>query len=128
MAGLNWVRVDNNLHGNHKVLSLLAERGGDHALCVFIFGLGHSGGQGLAGFIPAAAIGLFHGTKKDAGLLVEVGLWHERPGGWEINDWKVYQPADEEAEARSEKAAHAANVRWERERARETMRLQREAV
>lgn len=127
MAGLNWVRVDNNIHGNHKVLELLASRGGDHALCVFIFGLGHSGGHGLAGFIPKSALGLFHGTPKDAALLVAVGMWHEVPGGYDINDWDEYQPEDNEARERSEKARNAANVRWERERAREQMRAKREA-
>lgn len=128
MAGLNWVRVDSNLHSNHKVLALLAMRGGEHALCVFVFGLGHSGSHGLAGYIPAAAIGLFHGTKKDVALLLEVGMWEEVPGGYLIHDWAEYQLADEEAAARSQKARNAATVRWEKERERERLRLEREAA
>lgn len=112
MAGLNWVRLDSNLHSNHKVLSLLGERGGDHALCVYVFSLGHSGAHGTAGFIPGTALGLFHGKPKDAALLVEVGLWHALPGGWEINDWLEHQPTPEEARARSEKAKAAAEARW----------------
>lgn len=128
MAGLNWVRVDSNLHSNHKVLALLSARGGDHALCVFLFGLGHSGSHGLAGFIPSAAIGLFHGTKKDASLLVDVGMWDEVPGGFTIHDWSEYQLADEEAAARSEKARNAAEVRWAKQRERERLREEREGV
>lgn len=116
MAGLNWVRLDANLHSNHKVLSLLAERLGDHALCVYVFSLGYSGAHGTAGFIPAAAIGLFHGKPRDASLLVEVGLWEELKGGWQIHDWIEYQPTDEESRARSEKARKAAEIRWSKQR------------
>lgn len=112
MAGMSWVRVDANLHANHKTLTLLAVRGGDHALNVYVFGLGYSGSQGSDGFIPTAALGLFHGKPKDAQMLVEVGLWHEIPGGYEINGWRDYQPSDEEAQKRSERAKRAAETRW----------------
>lgn len=112
MAGLNWVRVDANLHSNHKTLALLGERGGDHALCVYIFGLGYSGSQGTAGFIPSTALGLFHGKPRDASLLVDVGMWDSLTGGWDVHDWLEYQPTDEESRVRSEKAKKAADARW----------------
>lgn len=112
MAGLNWVRVDANLHSNHKTLALLAVRGGDHALCVYVFSLGYSGAQGTAGFIPTTALGLFHGKTRDANLLVEVGMWDELPGGWDVHDWIEYQPTNTESQARSDKAKKAAEVRW----------------
>lgn len=118
MAGMSWVRVDANLHSNHKVLALLTERGGDHALCVYIFGLGYCAGQGTDGFIPEAALGLFHGKPKDAALLVSVGLWKDLRGGYEVHDYGSYQPLDAEAQARSEKARKAAETRWEKERNR----------
>lgn len=116
MANLNWVRVDTNLHSNHKTLELLSQRGGEHALCVWVFGLGYCGGQGNSGFIPAAALGLMHGRKRDADLLVEVGLWETVVGGWQIHDWADYQPSDAESNARSEKAKKAAAARWAKER------------
>lgn len=112
MAGLNWVRLDANLHSNHKILTLLGERGGDHALCVYVFSLGYAGSHGQAGFIPQTAIGLFHGKPRDAALLVSVGLWDEIPGGWDIHDWLEYQPTPEENMARSDKARKAAAARW----------------
>lgn len=112
MAGLSWVRVDTNLHSNHKVLNLLGERGGDHALCVYIFSLGHSAAHGTAGFIPATALGLFHGKPRDAALLTSVGLWDSLRGGWEIHDWLEYQPTTEDAMKRSERAKKAADARW----------------
>lgn len=112
MAGLNWVRLDANLHSNYKVLTLLAERNGDHALNVYCFALGYSGAHGTAGFIPIAALGLFHGKPRDAAQLVAVGMWHEVPGGYEIHDWLEYQPTDEESIARSARAKKAAETRW----------------
>lgn len=117
MAELSWVRVDSALASNHKVLSLLAERGGDHAMCVYIFALGHSARQGLDGFVPEIALGLIHGRKRDAELLVAVGFWRSIPGGFEINDWAEYQPSGEESRRRTEKARKAAEARWAKRRA-----------
>lgn len=116
MASLSWVRVDASLASNHKILTLLSERGGDHALCVYIFALGYCAAQGTDGFIPEIALGLIHGRKRDSDLLVQVGLWHSQPGGFEINDWLQYQPSDEESKRRSEKARKAAEARWARKK------------
>lgn len=114
MAELSWVRIDSALASNHKVLALMSERGGDHALCVYIFALGHSGRQGLDGFIPEIALGLIHGRKRDADLLVGVGMWKQVPGGFEVPDWAEYQPSGEDSRRRSEKARKAAETRWAR--------------
>lgn len=107
-----WVRVDANLAANHKVLALMEERGGEHAICVYVFALGHSMTQNSDGFVSKAALGLFHGKAKDAQLLVSVGMWHELPGGWQIHDWAEYQPSSEEAQKRADKAKRAAAARW----------------
>lgn len=115
MAELSWVRVDSALASNHKVLELLTERGGDHALCVYIFALGHSARQGLNGFIPQIAMGLIHGRKRDGDLLVKVGMWRPVPGGFEVPDWAEYQPSGEESKRRSEKARKAAEARWSKQ-------------
>lgn len=112
MASLSWVRVDASLASNPKVLALMAERGGDHALCVYVFALGYSAQQGTGGFIPAIALGLMHGKPRDSALLVQLGFWHEIPGGFEINDYLEYQPSDEETQKRSAKAKKAAEIRW----------------
>lgn len=112
MAELSWVRVDSALAYNHKVLQLLSERGGDHALCVYIFALGHSARQGLDGFIPEIALGLIHGRKRDSDLLTQAGMWRPVKGGFEVPDWAEFQPSGEESKARSEKARKAAHARW----------------
>jgi hypothetical protein len=112
VAELSWVRVDSALASNHKVLALLSERGGDHALCVYIFALGHSARQGLDGFIPEIALGLIHGRKRDGDLLVAAGMWRSVRGGYEVPDWAEYQPSGEVSKRRTEKARHAAEARW----------------
>ena len=112
MAELSWVRVDSALASNHKVLALIAERGGDHALNVYIFALGHIARQGLDGFLPEIALGLIHGRKRDADMLVDVGMWRSIPGGYEVPDWAEYQPTGEDSKRRSEKAKKAAAARW----------------
>jgi len=112
VASLSWVRVDAALARNHKTLALLEQKGGDRALNTYIFGLGHCAEQGTDGFIPSVALGLIHGTTKAAQQLCAVALWHEVPGGWDVNDYTEYQPSDDETKKRSEKARKAAEVRW----------------
>ena len=107
--------MDSALASNHKVLELLGQRGGDHALCVYIFALGHSARQGLDGFIPEIALGLIHGKKRDSELLVQVGMWRQVQGGFDVPDWAEYQPSGEESKARSDKARKAAAARWAKE-------------
>lgn len=112
MAAMTWVRVDAALARNHKVLELLAEKGGDHALCIYVFGLGYSGEQGTNGFVPEIALGTIHGRKRDSDLLVKVGMWKPLPGGYEVPDWAEFQPSSEEAQKRSDRAKAAAAKRW----------------
>ncbi len=114
MAGLNWVRLDVGLARNHKILSLLDDKDGHRAVCVYTFGLGYCGEQGTDGFIPKAALPFLHARVTDASKLVAVGLWHPESGGWLVNDWKEYQPSSEESERRSDRARKAAAARWGR--------------
>lgn len=113
MPALTWVRVDAALARNPKTLHLLGEKGGDRALCVYIFGLGYCAEQGNDGFIVRSALPLIHGTPKTAEQLVSVGLWHDVPGGWDVNDYAEYQPTSEDVRQRSERARAAARRRWE---------------
>lgn len=112
MPNLNWVRVDANVGSNHKILSLLDTRGGDRAINVWIFGLGYCGQHGTDGFIPRAALGLIHGSAKVATMLVDVGLWQEIPGGYQVHGYAEFQPLDADAQMRSDRARKAAEKRW----------------
>lgn len=120
--GLTWVRLDCAFPRNPKVTEL-AHMKAWRSIAVYIGGLSYSGEQGLDGFLPASCMQWIYGTPKDADNLIRVGLWHAVTGGWEINDWHDYQPSAEEAQARRDKARHAAEVRWGRERANEALNL-----
>ena len=108
---LPWVRMDTQWWHNPKFLILVEDRKW-RAISVYWAGLGWSGAQGQAGFVAAYALPMIHGTRREAGELVEVGLWDQANGGWDIHDWAEYQPTNEEHERRSERARMAAQKRW----------------
>ena len=108
----NWVRLDTAFARNDKVLAL-AGANDWRAISVFCFGLGHCREQKTAGFISKAALGFIHARPRDAEALVDVGLWEPAgDAGWRVHDWESYQETDDEMRARSDKAQHAAQVRW----------------
>lgn len=108
---LPWVRLDTGLPDHPKMLALLG--GKKHRAAVaYMFGLAYSGRHELDGFIPEAALPFIHATKADALALCEVGFWHARQGGYEINDWADYQPSSDETAKRKESARLAAMKRW----------------
>lgn len=111
---ITWVRVDAAFASNHKVLGALSERGGDHAICVYVFALGYCASQGTDGFIPEIALGLIHGRKRDAEILVANNFWNPVQGGWEINDYLDFQPSTKESNARTLRAKEAAAKRWQK--------------
>lgn len=109
--GLPWVRMDCQWPHNPKFLMLVEDKKW-RAISVYWSALGYSGAQGTAGFVPYYALSVIHATKKEAGELVGVGLWHPCDGGYQVNDWDTHQPSSEENERRSKKARDAALVRW----------------
>ncbi len=113
VKGLEWVRLDTAWPRNPKVLELLHIKA-HKALVVYVASLAYCGEHGLDGYVPPYALASCHGTTKDAAQLVEVRLWQEIPDhpGWQINDWKDYQPEAEEMRKRTEKARKAARKRW----------------
>jgi hypothetical protein len=111
--GLPWVRLDTQFPSNPKILYLVADKKFKAAF-VWTSSLAYAGAHGTDGFVPAAALPFLHATKSDAKALVEVGLWVEVAGGWEINSWAEFQPSNEETQERKRKARDAAVSRWQR--------------
>lgn len=109
--GLPWVRLETSLPTNPKVLALVEDKA-FQALTAYICGLSYCGAQGTAGFIPRAALPFVHARKSDAAKLVEVGLWVECAGGWDVNGWLDFQPTSEEIQRRRDRAKKAAAKRW----------------
>jgi hypothetical protein len=109
--GLPWVRLDSAFARNPKIIEL-AQQKRWQAITAYVSSLGYSGEHGLAGFVPSACLPWIHATPAIARHLVQARLWHPVTGGWEINDWREYQPTNEEAERRRKRAKDAASVRW----------------
>lgn len=116
--GLPWVRLDSNIASHDKILALVAAHGqrGRAAGFVYCCSLGYSGGNGTDGFIPFTALPFVHATKKDAELLVSVGLWEPHPSGWTIrnySDRQQMQSVSTAIRAAQSLGAQKANcVRW----------------
>jgi hypothetical protein len=108
---LPWVRLDTQWTHNPKFL-MLAEDKKWRSICVYMAGLGYAGVHGTNGFIPAVALPMLHGTKREAAELVDVALWIPAQGGWDVNGWSEFQPSLQDAQTRSDRARKAAQKRW----------------
>ena len=109
--GLPWVRLDTQFPSNPKVLELVAKKQ-QPAAFAYLCSLAYAGQHGTDGYIPAYALPFIHATKGIAKQLVDVGLWHPAPNGWEINGYDEFQVSDEAAKARRERAQKGAAKRW----------------
>jgi len=116
---LAWVRLDTQFHTNHKVMELVAD-GNFRAAFVYVASLAQCGQHETDGFIIKSWLPFVHANQKIAEQLVEVGLWAPTEGGWQIPDWCEYQPTSEQSAKRTEKAKHAAKVRWQKQRAKDS--------
>ncbi|MFC9768813.1 hypothetical protein [Rhodococcus jostii] len=110
---LPWVRLDTQFASNPKILELISAKK-HRAAFAWVASLGYCGAHGTDGFIPDLALMYVHATKADARDLVEVGLWRQCNGGYEVNGWLEFQASDDEAKARSDKARKAAEARWKK--------------
>lgn len=114
---LPWVRLDTQWPHNPKFLALVEDKQW-RSITVYMAGLGYSGAHGTNGFVPALALPMIHGSKREGEQLVAVALWIPAQGGWDINGWAEFQPSSEETERRSQKAREAAQIRWAKDRER----------
>lgn len=78
---LPWVRLDSSIATHDKILRLVKARDGYRAFTVYICSLGYAGGHGTDGFIPKDALGILHGTERQAIALVDHRLWEYDAAG-----------------------------------------------
>lgn len=87
-----WVAIDDNMPDHPKFL-----RAGPHAQLLFINALTYASRQLTDGFIPAEVVPrlvVWPDATDNASLavrLVEVGLWEDADGGYQIHDYHDYQ-------------------------------------
>lgn len=109
---LNWVRLDTALPTHPKMFELYATQDW-RAVMLYVWGITYAGMHSTDGYVPKTVVTtLLQARIKDAQRLVQVGLWHESTGGYEINGWDEYQVSDDAAKRRKERAQKAAAARW----------------
>lgn len=111
MAGLQWIRLDTTFPDNPKIMDLVDNN--QHKVVVaHVSMMCHVGKTLTDGYFTEGALRRYAIAKKDAYAAVESGLWIPTRAGFEINGWAEYNPVDDAAAARSDKARKAAEKRW----------------
>lgn len=92
-----WLRIDDRVRTHPKIV-----QAGPQAAWLWFCGVCYCREHLTDGFIAAAMLptlvpGLA-AVKKHASVLVSVGLWHERTGGYEVHDFLDWNPSKAEVE------------------------------
>lgn len=107
-----WAKISDDFFRNPKVV-----KAGRDARDLYLVGLCHCNEHLTDGFIDAsylrrlAADAEIDSAKEAASKLVEVGLWHETDGGYEVNDFEDHNISKAEVEAKA-KAKAERQERW----------------
>lgn len=112
---MGWVYVDDHWTEHPKLLAAYART--PRAIAAYFSGLAYCRRNATAGLVPAAAVKRLLGwSAKAHRALTDFELWHDAgDGAIEVHD---YDEWNRTGETRSASARNAAQVRWERERAR----------
>lgn len=101
-----WFKVDDNLSTHLKVVIA-----GNEAMGLWVRAGSWAAQHMTDGYVPIEVVQLFGADERLADKLVSAGLWHEKDGGYEFNDWLEFQPSREkvisEREAGRERVAKA---------------------
>jgi hypothetical protein len=105
-----WFKMDDRLYSHPKWLACsMSARG------LWATSGSWCAGNSHDGEVPARALQLLGGNRKQAAELVEAGLWEPNGDGWIFHDWPHYQPTSEQVEA--ERAAARERQRRARDKA-----------
>ncbi len=95
---MSWAKIDDHANEFHKQLAA-----GPEACWFWVCGLMFANRQRERdGFIPEAVISMLYPVKSPkrlANKLIEVGLWDEAPGGYQIHNYHGWNPTPEQVEA-----------------------------
>lgn len=87
-----WFKVDDGFAVHPKALAA-----GNAACGLWVRAGSWSMQQLTDGFVPEHVLPTL-GTKREAQLLVNAGLWKRAPGGWTFHEWECRQPSREQVE------------------------------
>lgn len=108
---MTWFRVDDSLADHPKVLRLQALKGWQGALALWLLAGAWASRHLTNGEVPSATVARLGGSKRDADLLVSVGLWARTETGYAYHDWASRNPTRDDVEARRERTRNRV-TRW----------------
>lgn len=82
-----WFKVDDRLWGHEKWAAVSMRARG-----LWVTAGSWAAANETDGRIPTHVLKMLGATKKDAGELVNAGLWRELKTGWTFHQWNQYQP------------------------------------
>src|SRR5215217_2603099 len=99
-----WLKIDDNFCDHDKIEPL-----SDGAFRLHVCGMNFCARLLTEGFLKVAQVQRLpcNVTEERIQELVEAGLWHPAPGGYQIHDFLDYNPTKEEAISKHEKRAEA---------------------
>jgi len=100
---MTWFKVDDSLPDHPKVLRLQTMKGWQGALALWTLAGAWAAKQLTDGRVPASIVGRFGCAKRDAELLVIVGLWEPAEGGYTFHSWYKRNPTRTDVETKREK-------------------------
>lgn len=116
-----WVRLADDFPDHPKVV-----RAGPLAAWLYVCGLSYANRYATDGFIPAAQVRRLADVPDAeilADRLVDAGLWERAEGGFQVHDYRDYQPSADEVKREREAAARRqAEYRARRAEARNAAR------
>jgi hypothetical protein len=97
---VTWVKLDDQFPHHPRVV-----QAGDMAAWLYVSGLCYAGQFLTDGVIPKGQLRRLtnlHKPEKEAGKLVEAGLWHDKDDHYEIHDYHQWNPPAAKVKAKRE--------------------------
>lgn len=113
---MTWFKIDDQFADHVKVIELQQHDGWKGAIALWTLAGSWCSRHLKDGEVPTPVVLRLGGTPEEAALLVRVGLWLEREGGYAFHDWAAHNPLRSEVEAKRE--AQRDRVKAWRERKR----------
>jgi hypothetical protein len=108
---MTWFKVDDSLADHPKVLRLQALKGWQGALALWVLAGAWASRHLTNGAVPGATVARLGASRRDADLLVSVGLWERTETGYAYHDWTSRNPTRNDVEARRERTRDRV-TRW----------------
>lgn len=112
---MTWFKVDDSLPDHPKVVRLQTMKGWQGALALWTLAGAWASRHLTDGLVPEVIVGRLGGTRRDAEMLVEVGMWSAHPEGYAFHGWAERNPTRRDVEDKRERTRSKV-AEWRRNR------------